>query len=101
MNLTKKNWRKSFVNTALNITSDGQSPSSHTSDQGKFALDYRSIVFRNTLLVHADCLEWMGRVEAESIHAIVTDPPYGVKEYNFDQIKKRANGNGGIWRIPP
>jgi site-specific DNA-methyltransferase (adenine-specific) len=24
-----------------------------------------------------------------------------VKEYEFDQIEKRANGNGGIWRIPP
>ncbi|MGA7343542.1 MAG: site-specific DNA-methyltransferase [Terracidiphilus sp.] len=32
---------------------------------------------------------------------MVTDPPYGVKEYEFDQIEKRANGNGGIWRIPP
>jgi site-specific DNA-methyltransferase (adenine-specific) len=43
----------------------------------------------------------MGRIPQDSIHAIVTDPPYGVKEYNFDQIQKRANGNGGIWRIPP
>jgi site-specific DNA-methyltransferase (adenine-specific) len=32
---------------------------------------------------------------------VVTDPPYGVKEYDFDQLEKRANGNGGIWRIPP
>ena len=24
-----------------------------------------------------------------------------MKEYEFDQIEKRANGNGGIWRIPP
>jgi site-specific DNA-methyltransferase (adenine-specific) len=24
-----------------------------------------------------------------------------VKEYDFDQLLKRANGNGGIWRIPP
>jgi site-specific DNA-methyltransferase (adenine-specific) len=31
----------------------------------------------------------------------VTDPPYGVKEYDFDQLEKRQNGNGGIWRIPP
>jgi site-specific DNA-methyltransferase (adenine-specific) len=31
----------------------------------------------------------------------VTDPPYGVKEYYSDQIEKRANGNGGMWRIPP
>ena len=36
-----------------------------------------------------------------SLHAIVTDPPYGVKEYDADQLHKRANGNGGIWRIPP
>jgi len=43
----------------------------------------------------------MGRVPESSIHAIVTDPPYGVKEYDFDQLEKRENGNGGIWRIPP
>jgi site-specific DNA-methyltransferase (adenine-specific) len=66
-----------------------------------FSLDYRSAAFKKSLIIHADCLEWMGRIPAESIHAIVTDPPYGVKEYNFDQIEKRANGNGGIWRIPP
>lgn len=66
-----------------------------------FALDYDHKQFTRSLIVHADCLEWMGRIEEDSIHAIVTDPPYGVKEYNFDQIEKRANGNGGIWRIPP
>lgn len=66
-----------------------------------FALDYRSFSVGRSLLLHADCFEWMGRIPKESIHAIVTDPPYGVKEYNFDQIEKRANGNGGIWRIPP
>jgi site-specific DNA-methyltransferase (adenine-specific) len=43
----------------------------------------------------------MGRIPQNSLHAIVTDPPYGVKEYDFDQIEKRTNGNGGIWRIPP
>lgn len=43
----------------------------------------------------------MGRISENSIHGIVTDPPYGVKEYHFDQLEKRANGNGGIWRIPP
>ena len=68
---------------------------------GAFSLDYRSVAFGNTLLVHADCFEWMSRIQGETIHAIVTDPPYGVKEYDFDQIEKRSNGNGGIWRIPP
>ncbi|WP_129626352.1 DNA-methyltransferase [Candidatus Oscillochloris fontis] len=66
-----------------------------------FALDYRSATFKNSIVIHADCFEWMGRIQKDSVHAIVTDPPYGVKEYDFDQIEKRANGNGGIWRIPP
>ncbi len=65
------------------------------------ALDYQADEFNHSLTVHADCFEWMGRIPAESFHAIVTDPPYGVKEYDFEQIEKRANGNGGIWRIPP
>ncbi|MEO7003655.1 MAG: DNA methyltransferase [Ktedonobacterales bacterium] len=66
-----------------------------------FALDYRSIAIGRSRVVHADCFEWLGRLPENSLHAIITDPPYGVKEYNFDQIEKRANGNGGVWRIPP
>jgi site-specific DNA-methyltransferase (adenine-specific) len=66
-----------------------------------FRLDYPSRAFGSSLLIHADCFEWMGRLPANSIHAIVTDPPYGVKEYDFDQLSKRSNGKGGIWRIPP
>jgi site-specific DNA-methyltransferase (adenine-specific) len=66
-----------------------------------FALDYQSHMFTNSIAVHADCFEWLSRIPKASLHAIVTDPPYGVKEYNFDQIEKRENGNGGIWRIPP
>ena len=46
-------------------------------------------------------MEWLSRVPEHSLHAVVTDPPYGVKEYDLDQLEKRANGNGGIWRIPP
>lgn len=63
--------------------------------------EYQHALFATSAVVHADCFEWMGRVPAHTLHAIVTDPPYGVKEYDFDQIEKRANGNGGIWRIPP
>jgi site-specific DNA-methyltransferase (adenine-specific) len=65
------------------------------------ALDYTSEKIGRSLILHADCFEWLGRIPENSIHAVVTDPPYGVKEYDFDQIEKRANGNGGIWRIPP
>lgn len=63
--------------------------------------DYSHQAVGESLILHADCFEWMGRIPADSIHGIVTDPPYGVKEYEFDQLEKRANGNGGIWRIPP
>jgi site-specific DNA-methyltransferase (adenine-specific) len=63
--------------------------------------DYCHHAAGKSLLIHADCFEWMGRVPENTVHAIVTDPPYGVKEYDFDQLKKRANGNRGIWRIPP
>ena len=67
----------------------------------EYYIDYEHEEAGNSTIVHADCFEWMGRVPKESVHAIVTDPPYGVKEYHFDQLEKRANGNGGIWRIPP
>lgn len=67
----------------------------------KLAFKYRSEFVGRSLILHADCFEWLSRVPENSLHAMVTDPPYGVKEYDFDQIEKRANGNGGIWRIPP
>ncbi len=69
--------------------------------QNALAFEYDHETIDSGLIVHADCLEWMGRIPENSIHGIVTDPPYGVKEYQFDQLEKRSNGNGGIWRIPP
>lgn len=66
-----------------------------------FVLDYSHEIVGNSAIIHADCFEWLGRIPENSLYGVVTDPPYGVKEYNFDQIEKRANGNGGIWRIPP
>lgn len=71
------------------------------SNLSKLGLDYPHKSIGKSLILHADCFEWMGRIPANTIHGIVTDPPYGVKEYEFDQLEKRANGNGGIWRIPP
>src|SRR5262249_15367758 len=68
---------------------------------GILLLDYPTKQFGFTLLTQADCFDWMGRTPEASIHAIVTDPPYGVKEYDLDQLTKRTNGKGGIWRIPP
>lgn len=66
-----------------------------------FPPDYQVTKIGQSHIVHADCFEWLGRIPHDSIHAIVTAPPYGVKEYDFDQLDKRENGNGGIWRLPP
>ena len=70
-------------------------------DLTPLALDYQAHAFKTTLAVHADCFEWLGRVPADSLHAVVTDPPYGVKEYDFDQLEKKHAGVGGVWRLPP
>ncbi len=48
-----------------------------------------------------DAFEWLDNAEPCSVHAVVTDPPYGLLEYTPEQLEKRKNGNGGIWRIPP
>jgi len=47
------------------------------------------------------CMEWMDSRCANSIHAIVTDPPYGLKEYTNTEKEKLRKGRGGVWRIPP
>ncbi|SRR5579875_95474 len=54
-----------------------------------------------SLIIHADCFTWLASIPESSIHAVITDPPYGVKEYQRDQLEKRARGKGGVWRIPP
>lgn len=64
-----------------------------------YSFKYRKI--GRALAFQADCIEWLDSVRPNSLHAVVTDPPYGVKEFDEDQLEKRANGRGGIWRIPP
>jgi len=49
----------------------------------------------------SDAFTWLEAREENSIHAIVTDPPYGLKEYTDGEKAKLRNGRGGVWRIPP
>jgi DNA modification methylase len=51
-------------------------------------------------IFQTDAFEWLSARRANSIHAVVTDPPFGLIEYTPDQLHKRKNGNGGIWRLP-
>lgn len=52
-------------------------------------------------LINADCFSWLAEREENSITAIVTDPPYAVKEYTETELEKQRAGKGGVWRIPP
>lgn len=52
-------------------------------------------------LVLDDCFKWLDRQAENSIHAVVTDPPYGLKEYSPEEKAKLRRGVGGVWRIPP
>jgi DNA modification methylase len=52
-------------------------------------------------LHHADCFAWLAACEPSSIHAVVTDPPYGLVEYTEKEQAKLRKGRGGVWRIPP
>ena len=62
---------------------------------------FRTEVFGQSMVVHADCLEWLKQRERHSVHAVVTDPPYGLVEYSPKEQEKLRNGVGGVWRIPP
>lgn len=52
-------------------------------------------------LVRADCFRWIEAQPDRSIHAVVTDPPYGLHEYSTEQQSKLRERKGGVWRIPP
>lgn len=52
-------------------------------------------------LFHSDCFDWLADKETNSVHAVVTDPPYGVIEYSEKELAKLRSGRGGVWRVPP
>lgn len=61
----------------------------------------RSFRFGKASLVKDDCFSWFERQSANSIHGVVTDPPYGLIEYSDREQEKLRSGRGGVWRIPP
>jgi site-specific DNA-methyltransferase (adenine-specific) len=60
-----------------------------------------SFRFGRAVLHNADCNDWLDREPANSVHAVVTDPPYGLVEYSDVEQSKLRAGRGGVWRIPP
>ena len=52
-------------------------------------------------LVHADCRQWLRNQAPNTVHAVVTDPPFGLLEYTPKEQAKLRRGHGGVWRLPP
>lgn len=61
----------------------------------------QTFTFGKAQLIRADCVTWLVDRAPASVHAVVTDPPYGLVEYSATEQKKLRAGSGGIWRIPP
>ena len=57
--------------------------------------------FGKATLYRDDCVAWLMARAEKSIHAVVTDPPYGIVEYTEKEQDKLRAGKGGVWRIPP
>lgn len=86
----RHSWRNLLHETAegdwKTIRHLGDNPRHHLSDRVTYILD--------------DALQFLASLPPCSLHAIVTDPPYGVEYEDKDHNKLRA-GRGGVWRIPP
>src|SRR5947199_328694 len=48
-----------------------------------------------------DCFEWLRSCPAHSLHAVCTDPPYGILEFTEKELGKLRPGRGRVWRLPP
>ncbi len=70
-------------------------------DQAVKPASFASYDLDRAKLIHANCFNWLRACEAHTIHAIVTDPPYGLVEYSHTEQSKLRKGRGGVWRIPP
>lgn len=68
---------------------------------GHDVADLKQTTVGRARLHHADCFEWLAQQAPASVHAVVTDPPYGLVEYTTKEKEKLRSGKGGIWRVPP
>lgn len=74
---------------------------SHVADGNHRAQPPQLAEIGRAKLYKADCFDWLAQQAPSSIHAIVTDPPYGLVEYTTKETEKLRAGRGGVWRIPP
>ena len=70
-------------------------------ESGSQAVHAPMFAHGDATLIQVNCLDWIKQREDNSVHAVVTDPPYGLFEYSPARQEKLRSGKGGVWRIPP
>ena len=80
---------------------DRHPPAAPPADVPTLACDFPAASRGQATIIHADCLDWLRQCEPRTIHAVVTDPPYGLVEYSAKEQSKLRAGKGGVWRLPP
>jgi len=55
----------------------------------------------DSALAIGDSIDRLNGLPENVFHAVVTDPPYGLVEYETKDHAKLVAGKGGVWRVPP
>jgi DNA modification methylase len=76
-------------------------PNSHWPQVRTHGAAVRVHLSATATLIKAEALGWLQGLPECSVHAVVTDPPYGLIEYGPREHRKLRAGRGGVWRIPP
>ena len=76
-------------------------PRPRSPGRAPFSATAPAVVHGKAMLFRQDCFEWLRLCPPDSIHAVVTDPPYGLVEYTEKEQRKLSEGKGGVWRMPP
>ena len=63
--------------------------------------EHRCSASDRTMYVLDDAMHWLAEAPVCWTHAVVCDPPYALVEYTKENLDKKRDGRGGVWRIPP
>jgi DNA modification methylase len=90
-----------FTRRARGLYALRENPLAYPQYEAVSAEDVLAFQHGRATLYRTDCINWIRSRPSNSVHAVVTDPPYGLFEYTPEQQEKLRSGRGGVWRIPP
>lgn len=90
-----------FTRRARGLYALKENPLAYPYDEAAAPKSVAEFQHGKATLYRGDCVDWLRAQPANSVQAVVTDPPYGLFEYTPEQQEKLRAGRGGVWRIPP